>query len=389
MRWVHVIRDHLMDTISGSLTPSTITTMQKKMAEYIDANSEVLLTLDFSRRYSFGDDNRAVIYTAVKVPEEVFEQEIRDSKQINNSNKIQSNPFYCACMLTMSALMNKKKPDEKTAKQIMVYMSLQMYTSIHSGFFKYNANKQVMDYTIAHLDNSFRVRSMPSLFAFLTDNAGTAFETYRKQILRCNDDDITWVVNALWDRVKGKMRKIANKYYENHESGNYLNADTDSVDPNNYHEADNNSFMIDRLSNKIYIKLLNHQFDDRFLKYAITRSDTSYQRLKNLVDDIIVGDTTGDVRKFISSMIEYFLLMSGYGFEMIPRGEFVSYMKGAYASNTNMEQMVFIKTQLETWLDDNMVSVGRTRYGSTAKQGYKKAIYMFFVFVINHESKTN
>lgn len=384
-----MIRDHVMPIISKALTPATITNMQKKMAEYVDANSEVLLSLDLSHRYSFGDDNRAVIYTAIQVPEEVLEKEIRNSKTINNSNKIHSNPFYCACMLTMSALMNKQKPDTKTAQQVMVYMSLQMYTSAHRGFFQYNANKQVMDYTIAHLDNSFRIRSMPSLFAFLDDNVRTAFETYTKQIKRCNDEDITWVVNALWDRIKGKLRKIANKYYDNHKSGNYLNADMDSTNPDDFHELDNNSFMIDRLSNKIYIKLLNHQFDDRFLKYAITRSDTSYQRLKNLVDDIIKGDTNGQVRKFISSMIEYFLLMSGRGFDMIPRGEFISYMKGAYASNTNMEQMVYIKSQLDVWLDENMTSVGRVRYGKTAKQGYKKAIYMFFVCVINHESKTN
>lgn len=383
-----MIRDHLMPTISKALTPATITTIQKQIAEYVDANSEVLLTLDLSQRYSFGDDNRAVIYNAIQVPEEVFEKEILDSKKINNSNKIQSNPFYCACILTMCALLNKQKPDTKTAQLIMVYMSLQMYTSAHRGFFKYNANKQVMDYTIAHLDNSFRIRSMPSLYAFLDDNVKTAFTTYEKQIKRANDEDITWVVNALWDRIKGKLRKIANKYYANHESGNYLNADSDSTNPEDFHEMDNNSFMIDRLSNKVYIKLLNHQYDDRFLKYSITRSDTSYQRLKNLIDDIIQGDTNGDARKFISSMIEYFLLMSGRGFDYIPRGEFISYMKSAYASNTSMEQMVFIKKQLDIWMDENMVSMGRARYGKTAKQGYKKAIYMFFVFVINYESKT-
>ncbi len=384
-----MIRDHVMPTITKALTPASVTTMQKQMAEYVDSNSEILLTLDLSRRYSFGDQDRAVVYTAIQVPEEVFVSEIRDSKTIKNNNKIHSNPFYCACMLTMHALLTKAKPDDKTALLVMVYMSLQMYTSAHRGFFKYNANKQVMDYTIAHLDNSFRIRSMPSLYAFLTDNATVAFNTYLDQIKRCDDADITWVVNALWDRIKGKMRKISNKYYDNHKSGRYLNADTDSTDPENYHEMDNDSFMIDRLSNKIYIKLLNHQFDDRFLKYAITRSDTSYQRLKTLVDDIIQGDDKGEVRKYISATIEYFLLMSGYGFEFIGRGEFISYMKGAYASNTNMEQMTYIKNRLDTWLDENMVSVGRVRYGKTAKLGYKKAIYMFFVFVINHESKTN
>ena len=383
-----MIRDHLMPTIKKALTPAAVITMQKGIANYVDSNSELLMNMDLTTRYSFGDQNRDLIFSVIGVPEAVVAQEIKDSKSINNSNKIQSNSFYCACMLTMCALLDTNKKDyDKVARLVMTYMSLMMYTSMHKGFFKYNANKQVMDYTLAHLDNSFKIRQCPSLYAFLVDNANTAFDTYLNRIKKCDDSDITWVVNALWDRIKGKMRKIANVYYKNYEAGNYLNADTDSNNPDDYHEMDNNSFMIDRLSNKIYIKLLNHQFDDRFLKYAITRSDTSYQKLKNLVDDIIQGDSEGLVRKYISSVIEYYLLVSGNGFDFIARGEFISYMKSAYASNTEVQQMNDIKKQLDLWLDENMVASGRSNYGKTARSGYKKSLYMFFIFVINYEAK--
>ena len=246
-----------------------------------------------------------------------------------------------------------------------------------------------MQYTIAHLDNSFKLRSMPSLYAWLDDNAIIAFDTYTDRIKRADDSDITWVVNALWDRIKGKMRKISNLYYQNWKAGNYLNQDEDSQNAEDYHEMDNNSFMVDRLANKVYIKLINHQFDDRFLKYSITRSDTSYQKFKNLVDDVIEDDDDNLVRRVISAMIEYYLIMSGRGFEYIARGEFISYMKSAYASNTEVEQMVFIKSTLENWINEHMISVGRQNYGKTARLGYKKALYMFFVFIINYEAKTN
>ena len=48
----------------------------------------------------------------------------------------------------------------ETTQMVLTYMSLMMYTSMHKGFFEYEANKQVMDYTIAHLDNTFLIRQL-------------------------------------------------------------------------------------------------------------------------------------------------------------------------------------------------------------------------------------
>lgn len=377
--------DTLGSQITKSLTPNNITAMTKSILSYVDKNSEILLTLDLSKRYSFADQDREVIYKAISITEPEMIQNIKASKFISKSNKIQSNPFYIASMLATHFLLKQKK--EKEAFQVFIYMELMMYTSAHKGFFEYGANKQIMDYTIAHLGNSFIIRSMSSLFEFLQDNAKSTYDAYKDRIIRGNDNDFTYVIDAYWTRLKGKLKKIANEYYKNHKSGNYLNADTDSQNPDDYHEMDNNSFAVDRLANKVYVRLLNHQYDERFIKYGITRSDVSYPKLKNLIEDIVTDDDNNTVRKFIVNMIEYYLLMSGNGFEYISRGEFISYMKSAYASNSDSEQLTTMKNILDQWMNDHMVVTGRTNYGKTARISYKRGIYMFFVFLINYEAK--
>lgn len=382
-----MIRDAVSDQVTAAFTPAAIKEMLRAIGTYVDRNSEILMTLDLSQRYSFGDDDRAVIYNAIGVPEAQMIERIRESKTINKSNRNHSNPFYAACMIAMHHLIRKKMDTE--GKVVMMYMSLMMYTSIHKGLYKYGANKQIIDYTIAHLDKSYRIRTMSSLFAFIKDNSDTAYDTYKTRIAKCDDADITYVSDAVWTRLKGKMVKIANAYYDNHKSGRYLNADTDNAgnDPDNYWQMDNNSFMVDRLATKVYVKLLNHQFDDRFIKYSITRSDTSYQKLKNLIDDIISTDTDNTCRRFIVLMIEYYLIASGRGIDYVARGDFITYMKSAYASNTELPQMGEMKTILDNWLQEHMQVSGRSNYGKTAKLGYKKSLYMFFVFVINYEAK--
>lgn len=381
-----MIRDTIGKKIIAGITPAKIKELHKQIVDYVDKNSEILLTLDMSTRYSFDDADRKVIYDFADVTEELMITEISRSKDIYSGNKIHSNPFYVTCILTMYALL--KKNDEKTAQLVMTYMSLMMYVSAHKGSFKYNANKQIIDYTLAHLDNSFIIRKTPSIYSFIDDNAVTAFTTYKLRIITCKDSDITWVTDALWTRIKGKLIKIANAYYENHKSGNYLNADTDSYTQDDYHEMDSDSYLIDRLSSKIYIKLINHQFDKRFIRYSITQSDTSYQKLVNIIDDIIGDDENNDVKKVLNAMIEYYLLQSGKSADFIARGDFIAYMKTAYASNTELEQMVFIKSIIDRWLEENMYKYGKANYGKTVKQQYRKSLYMFFIFIINYEAKT-
>lgn len=373
------------ERISKSLTPSSVKTLNNKIGEYVDRNSEALLTLDLSRRYSFADADRAIVYDAIGVKQSEMEDAIRESKDIYSGNKIQSNPFYAACMLTASHFLTKK--DNKMAANVLTYMSLMMWTSLHKGFFEYGANKQVMDYTIAHLDNTYLIRSFPSLFAFIQDNTNTAMSTYKDRIIRCNDTDITWVVDSFWTRLKGKIKKISSEFYDNHKSGNYLNADSTSYDAEDYHEIDNVSFGIDRLTSKVYSALINRQYDKRFIKYSIASSDTSYQKLCNLIEDIIDGDSDGRMQVLISSMIEFYLTQSGRPIQYVAKGDFIAFMKSAFSSNTEVAQMGLIKGTIDSWLDENMYKYGKAKYGKTLKSQYRRCIYMFFVFIINYEAK--
>lgn len=382
-----MLKDVFGERISKSITPEKTKAFENYVTTYIDQNSEILLTFDMSQRYSFSDKEREAVYALSSVSEAEMAAAIKKSKTIHSNNKIQSNPFYLLSMLVSRAYLAKK--DEKHALQLLVYISLQMYTSSHKGAFKYNANKAAMDYTIAHLTQSFRMTNMTSLFAFIEDNATVAFNTYKSRILNGTDKDLVDVVDALWTRIKAKILRIANQYYKNYSSGKYLYADTESYSEEDYRELDNDSFMIDRLTNKVYLKLINHQYEDRLIKYAITRSDVSYQKVKNIIEDIIDSNDDKSCQKLISSIIEYFVYQSGKTPDYIAKGDFIAFMKSAYGSNTTMEQMATVKNIIEIWLDENASKYGRAVYNRSAKLEYRKVIYMFFVFLINNEAKIN
>ena len=62
-------------------------------------------------------------------------------------------------------------------------------------------------------------------------------------------------------------------------------------------------------------------------------------------------------------------------------------MSTAFSSNTEVSQMITIKSTIDHWLDENMYKYGKAKYGKTVKLQYRRCLYMFFVLVINYEAK--
>lgn len=359
--------------------------IRDSIIRYIDRYSNVLYSVDFSEYIYFSDDDKSVIYNNIGVTEDELDNSIKESKDINPAFKVSSNSFYHACMLVIREAMLKN--DKDMPKLIGVYMSFLMYSSMHSNFLEHKPNKAIMDYTINNLDNNFKIKKSGSIFALLEDNAITWLNTYEARIKRGTDNDFVYIINALQTRIKGKLRKIMNEFYENHKSGKYLNMDNGAYTEENYREVDNNSYMSARLADKVYLRMIQKSISTKLLKYSITKSDTSFTKLKSIIEDIIKNDDKNELKNVIQSIIDYYVITSGNGVDKISSGEFISYMISAYASNSDSTQTKYIKDTIDEWLEESGSRFGMKRYGKTAMSSYKKAIYMYLVYTINLNSK--
>ena len=94
-----MIIDKYKPLLSRNLTPAATKKLAMAIASYVDRNGEILLTMNLTSRYSFGDSDRAVLFDACGIRLEDLELDIKDSKGIYSGNRIQSNPFYVCCMM--------------------------------------------------------------------------------------------------------------------------------------------------------------------------------------------------------------------------------------------------------------------------------------------------
>ena len=81
------------------------------VSRYIDRNSNIFYTMDFSKRNSFSDSDRAVLYDAIGVDPNKAKASVAKVKCFTNIYRTTANVFYCMTILAMSALIRAK--DEK------------------------------------------------------------------------------------------------------------------------------------------------------------------------------------------------------------------------------------------------------------------------------------
>jgi hypothetical protein len=365
--------------------PSQKMNMIKSIFNYIDKNHEILKSATLTYRPSFSDTDREAVFNAMGISAGEMLEEIKKSKDIDGDRNISGNPFYIACILLAGYCLNKK--DDATAKLLIVYMSINMYTSIHFKYVKFNATEEVMNYTISKLDNSYDLKKEGTLLKLIESNTETVINTYRNDLLKSEDDRLGYFANAVHTRLNSKIKKVFNRYYKYKDSGEYLNLDSESNIPDEYRVISNDYQAISALANKVFINFIMGKIPREVTKFAIVGTDVSETKFNTLVADIKEEDDDAAMRSFIMHMITYAVYYNQMPFQYISTGKYLTIMKSGYTSNTNSEEMRKIKEQLDTWINDNASKYGRTSYGKTAANGYKKAIYNYFMYSIYNDAK--
>lgn len=378
-----MIKNNLYPRIDR-IFPNQKTNMIKSIFNYIDKNHEILKIPELNYRPSFSDTDRDVIYSAMGISSHEMTEEAKKSDDIVTSRNISANPFYLACTLLTGWCVSKK--DEQTAKLIVNYMSFMMYTSLHYKYAKFDANEEAMRYTISQLNNSFDLKKYGTLLKLIEANTETLLETYKTRLIKSTDEDLGYFVNAVFSRLNSKLKKVFRRYYHYKKSGQYQNKDSESTDPENFRTISNDYQVIATLADKVSLNFVMGKIPKDVTKYAIVGTEVSLPKFNSLIVDIKSEDDNS-VKEFIMDMIAYAVYYNQMPFQYLGTSKYLNIMASGYTSNTNSVEMNRIKEQLDNWVSDNANKHGRAAYGKTASNGYKKAIYNYFMYAIYNDAK--
>lgn len=377
----NVILNKIYPLIEVAMDKKSEKEIQKIVSAYLDKNTVKLTTSGPVYRTIFSDSDKNAIFDLLQVDQDYVKKTILESDDIKKSWINATNPFSIVMvMIIRYAKITKNNPLMVSA---IMYLTLSMYPSLHAKYFKYEPNKEIMEYTISNLSDKFRVKRSATIWEALLDTTVTCDKTYSNDVVRCSDKDIVNYILAYKTRLNSILKLICDNFMKNHENQNYLNLDKEVDDGENYIRADNNSYLIERTADSVSIKLSTNGPDMKLVTISAKLADISVNDLRNTTNDLCTDKrNVEDIKSMARAILTNFLYTLQKSQTEIKSNTFLIDSLEIYRkTNVSDKNLIFIKSKLDDWLNRYSETFKKTNRIATLNN-FRKALFIFFVLTV-------
>lgn len=377
------LNDNIYPVIDRSLKSNShvIVEIQNIVSEYLDKNMNKLSTSGPIYRTLFLDNDKNAIFKATGTSPELVNRVIKESAYIKNHWRNIASPFNVVIALLIS--WAKRHKNEDFAMYLVMYLVLSMYPSLHSKYFPYEPNPQIMDYTINNLSNKYKIKQQGTIWNALLDTAVVCDKTYTQNIIRATDKDITDYIEAMKTRLNALLKKIKNEFTKNYNDKNIIGVEKDNEDKDNFSMAESNSYAVERLANSVSLKIAINGVDPKIVQIAAKLNDIAVNDLRTTVTQMVTDkENSKDIKKVIGDILLLFLTDTHNSITEIRSNKFILECLKIYKkSNTGNKIIIEIKKYLDKWLakySDRYKASNRT----ATLNSFRRALFTYFVFTI-------
>lgn len=351
------------------------------VASYVDRNVNRLSAAGPSKRTLFSDMERNKVYDLIDFDPKICKAIVKQSNYIKASWKIVNDPFNLVMMMILRyAKLNKLDQINQLA---VTYLTLSMYPSLHYKYFKFEPNEAIMQYTINNLSNKFKVKQVGNILQALVDTTALADKTYDKNIRHANDKELTDYINAYKTRLNSLIKKIRDAFEKDYRSGNYMNTERDNEDENDFKTSDSNSLLIQRIVDQVVLKLSVNGPDSRIVDISAKMNQVSVNETRNTLNQLTQNkDESVNIRALCESILYLYLFNGENHVNDLNGSKFLTFCLAVYKkSNTNDENVIKVKSILDTWIEKYSETYRKTQRVATLNN-FRRALYTFFVFTL-------
>jgi len=365
------------------------------MSEFMQSRSQMLFDIAPFERIYFNDQDRDKLFGALKLTRQAIKDCIRETYYYSIS------PFKPAAAKDETSIVAiciiryfVKKKNERDLTLAMVYQAFtgKYYPSIHYGFFKLAAPakyRYVMEYVVNHkLSQKFDLKAKGSVIGAIKSINDTWVKTYNKNLMSFEDEDITYIMQQLHNRIKSFMKNIASLYYTAYKNKEYITYDKDSLpeegDSALYHLSTNDTLKLNQYVENTMTLLNTTRVDIKTCRDA-SDGNVSGEEIRNIMEALL-GDKNNlpKVKEFISLTISNFLAESE-----VKEVNSYEFLKFCLKPKPNTKDLNVLRTKelIEEFLDSNSVSYRKRKHRSATKQSYHKAFNYYFCIIIIKANK--
>ena len=233
--------------------------------------------------------------------------------------------------------------------------------------------------------NKYDIVREGSVIGAVKSIALTWLNSYDDRFRDFHDDDVTYLVQQLRNRIKSFMINIAELYYEAYKNKDmYITYDSDSVSEDDFHLADSDTFKIERIVSATMNYINSHGINYRICKMA-SNNLVKLDELKSIIEMLISNNNN------LPLIREYITLIVSCFYRDNPKSdvrdlEFVSYTVKA-KPNSKDKYILRQKELLDLMLINNSEHFARRRSRDATESAYYRSINAYFALVVQEAMK--
>jgi len=372
--------DELYPKVEYHLKQNSISmNLQRHIIKFIDKNSEVLYHNAPSKRLYFRDIDKEIVMKLCDFTPKEISNVIKKNEFIGTTWRTLNQPHFWILLLAVKFYMENKK--EKEMYQTLVFLTLCFYSSIQYKYFRYEPNENIMAYTINNLSNKYDIKKFGTVFKMLFETCKGNHEFYINELKSGDDLGLRTYISGLRTRINSKIQNIFDEFEKVRKQGLYLNLDEENQDEENFHEMDNASFQIVKISEKVTLKILTGRIEEKLLRIAAQNNGINVNSLRTAVYNII-DKKNHEVKDFIVLILQMYLITGKNEVKSISSKKFILECINTYSKSNTVDKTVLqIKSILDKWLIDCSEKYVKTNRVAS-KSNFRKAIFFYFIFII-------
>ena len=310
-----IIVDSLYSKVESSLkNKENLKMFKTNLDKYMAQYAEIYAAPGPSKRPVFSEKNIKDFFDVVGLTGAEINSTLEKVKEEFNSQlQVASTPIYTPISLAFRYFLTKN--DKENVDRCIGYLIVAMYPALHWRYFKQfgkEPNPAAMAYTINNLSNKFNLKHANSLWEALMELETTCVEYFKKDLIRGADNDIIRFINSSRTRMNSFLRKITNEFMSVLSSKKYLGKEFESFEEDNYHEADSDTYAIDRIVNKVVTSLVVQGPDMRLIDMSAKNCKVSVNLLRSYVTTMVGGEHREDIQAIMYNQTEVVIKVIQY-----------------------------------------------------------------------------
>lgn len=363
---------------------------KKLMSNFLQERSEALYDIAPIDRIYFNQEDENKLFETLKISKQEVTAILEKTyyyNEIKNKYDILVKDEHAILALTIIRYFIMKN-DTKNIELSALYLSFtgKIYASAHYRSFNIAPTeyRHVMEYAINNMSNKYDIVKEGSVIGAIRSLDKTFINSYKSRFKKYDDEDVSYLIQQLKNRVAAFIKNIAKEFYKAYENRDYITYDSDNMSDDNYHLSDSDSLKLERTINTAINKLESSTTDFRLCKMC-SDSNVKTDELKAIIDSIMTNpENFVLVKELIRNICTYYFT-NGKNKD-VRDVEFLSF---SISPKPNSKDVLYLRNKeiIETLLLANSDRYEARSKRVATKISYNTVLLKYFVFLIHEANK--